>query len=481
MSDTHLARPTDPRTAPPQRRWLALTVLLIPAALTLLSVTSVNLAVPAIRDGIGADATQQSLVLTAYALAFALVLLPAGRLGDQFGHKKVFVTGVAVFTAANLWCGIAPDPTQLVLARILAGVGAGLTMTPVNALIQLLYKGPERARPFAILGAVFGASSAAGPLLGGLLIHSGGEIGWRLTFLVNVPVGILAVILAIFVLPVTAPIGTRGSDPIGMLLFTAGVGLAILPFSLGGGFSVTSTIMLVAGILLLVGFGGWIRARGRQDRFAVVPLRLFRQRALPIGVVSTFLGFAGFTSSFLVLALLWEETLGHDALSAGLLVSPFAIGSVVGALFNRMLLQRYGTRMITAGLTMITLGLATVGMLVIALPAEALTFLVMLLPLLVTGIGVGLFVGPNANASFAQTEGRDAGVASAMVTAAQRTGTAVGLGILSALYALLPGGAASLGNEAIAAFLTAAFAGAAALTLVVTKRSRLDVGDAAAH
>lgn len=131
---------------------------------------------------------------------------------------------------------------------------------------------------------------------------------------------------------------------------------------------------------------------------------------------------------------------------------------------------------------MITLGLAAVGMLVIALPAEALTFLAMLLlPLLVTGIGVGLFVGPNANASFAQTEGRDAGIASAMVIAAQRTGTAVGLGILSALYALLPGGAASLLNEEIAAFITTAFAGAAALTLVVTKRSRLDVGDAAAH
>ncbi|WP_460776582.1 MFS transporter [Microbacterium sp. GXF7504] len=475
MRDTHLTTRTDTTSAPPQRRRLALTVLLIPAALTLLSVTSVNLAVPAIRDGIGADATQQSLVLTAYALAFALVLLPAGRLGDQFGHKRVFVAGVAVFTAANLWCGIAPDPTQLVLARVLAGVGAGLTMTPVNAIIQLLYKGPERARPFAVLGAVFGASSAVGPLLGGILIHSGGEIGWRLTFLVNVPVGILAVALAIFVLPTTKPLGARGSDPLGMLLFTLGVGLAILPFSLGGGFTVWSTVMLIAGILLLTGFGAWIRARARQDRFAVVPTRLFRQRALPIGVVSTFLGFAGFTSSFLVLALLWEEALGHDALSAGLLVSPFAIGSVVGAVLNRPLMQRYGTRMITGGLTMITAGLAAVGVLVLALPATALTFLVMLVPLLVTGVGVGLFVGPNANAAFVQTEGRDAGVASAMVTAAQRTGTAVGLGILSAMYALLPGGAASLANQAIATFVTAAFAGAAALTLVVTRRSRLEV------
>ncbi|WP_460775584.1 MFS transporter [Microbacterium sp. GXF7504] len=474
MSDTHSTRSAHLHAAGGRGRWLALTVLLIPAALTLLSVTSVNVALPAIREGVGADTTQQTLVLTAYALVFALVLLPAGRLGDQFGHKKVFIAGVAIFTIANVWCGFAPDATQLVLGRALAGIGGGLAMTPVTALIQLLYKGPERARPFGIMGAVFGASSAAGPLLGGLLIHFGGDLGWRLTFLVNVPFGLLAVILGVAVIPATAPLGVRGTDPIGMLLFTAGVGLAILPFSLGEGFTPPSAIMLAAGAALLVLFALWIKARERKDRFAVVSPRLFRQRALPIGIVSTFLGFAGFTASFLVLALLWEEALGHDALAAGLLVTPFALGSVASALSTRALTARYGTRVIIAGLTMITVGLAAVGVLVLSLPADALTFLVMLLPLLITGLGVGLFVGPNTNASFVQTEGRDAGVASALVTVAQRAGTAVGIGILSALFVALPGGPASILNEAIAAFITSSFAAAAALTLVFTKRSQLE-------
>lgn len=457
-----------------RRRWLPLTVLLIPAALTLLSVTSINVALPSIRAGLDAGTVGQSLVLTVYALTFALVLLPAGRLGDQYGHKKVFVAGVAIFTVASAWCGLATDLAQLVLGRALTGVGGGLAMTPVTALIQLLYKGPERARPFGIMGAVFGAASAAGPLLGGLLIQSGGDIGWRLVFLVNVPFGILAAALSTFVLPAPRPRGTRGSDPVGLLLFTAGIIATMLPFSLGEGISTTNIVLLVLGLALLALFAVTQRRRERAEKFAVVPLRLFQQRALPIGVVTTFLGFAGFTASFLMLAMLWQDALGHDALSAGLLVMPFALGSVVSAINTQRLTERFGTRVVTAGLTMITAGLTTVGILVLTVSADSLSLPLMLLPLLVTGLGVGLFVGPNTNASFVQTEGRDAGVASALVTTAQRCGTAVGLGLLSALFVSLPGGSTELANQAIAAFVTAGFAAAAALLMIVTRRSSLD-------
>lgn len=456
-----------------RHRWLALTVLLIPAALALLSVTSVNVALPAIRAGLGADAVGQSLVLTAYALVFALILLPAGRWGDQFGHKKVFIAGAVSFTVSSVWCGLAPDVTQLVLARALAGLGAGLVMTPVNALIQLLYQGPERARPFGVMGAVFGAASAAGPLLGGLLIEAGGELGWRLVFLTNAPFGVLAAALAVVVLPAAEPRGARGADPVGLTLFTAGLIGTMLPFSLGADPHAGDAALLAAGLGLLALFALWARHRERRGAFTVVPPRLFRQRALPIGVAVTFLGFAGFTASFLLLALLWQDALGHSPLAAGLLVTPFALGSVAGASSTQSLTRRFGTRIVTAGLTMITAGLVAVGVLVLAL-APALNFWIMLVPLLVTGLGVGLFVGPNTNASFAQTEGGDAGVASAMVTAAQRCGTAVGIGLLSVLYATLPGGPAALGPQAVAAFVTAAFAGAAALLMVLSRRSALD-------
>lgn len=456
------------------RRWLALTVLLIPAALTLLSVTSVNVALPSIRTSLDADIVAQSLVLTSYALTFALILLPAGRLGDQYGHKAVFIVGVVVFTVASLWCGVASDVTQLILARALAGIGGGLALTPLTALIQLLYKGPERARPFGIMGAVSGASSAAGPLLGGFLIQIGGELGWRLVFLANVPFGLLAAILAIYVLPTSKPQGVPGRDPVGMLLFTAGIFLTMLPLSTGGGVQGESVLMLLLGIAVLIGFVVWEMRRERNGKFAIVSLRLFRQRALPIGIITTFLGFAGFTASFLMLALLWQDALGHDAMAAGLVVIPLALGSVLGAINSQRLFKRFGTSIVTVGLSMIGTGLLVVGLQVLFIPADNLSFALVLLPLLVTGLGIGLFVGPNTNASFVETEGRDAGVASALVTAAQRCGTAVGIGVLSALFATAPGGPASLEAQATAAFVIAAFAGAAALVMIVTKRSAFD-------
>lgn len=455
-------------------RWLALTVLLIPAALTLLSVTSVNVALPAIRDDLGAGPVAQSLVLTSYALVFALVLLPAGRWGDRYGHKKVFLAGVTVFTLASIWCGLAQSMPLLITGRALTAVGAGLAMTPVTALIQLLYQGPERARPFAILGAVFGAASAAGPLLGGLLVQAGDDVGWRLIFLVNVPFGLIAVAVAVVVLPTTQPRGVPGSDPVGLLLFTAGLVGTMLPFSLGDGVTNTNVVVLIIGIMLLTLFVAWERRRGGRGEFAVVPLRLFTRRALPIGVVTTFLGFAGFTASFLQLALLWQDALGHSALAAGLLVLPFALGSVAGSIATGRLTAVFGVRIVTIGTTMATVGLVTVGVLVLTVPAATLSVWIMLLPLLLTGTGVGLFVGPNTNAAFAQTDGRDAGVASALVTAAQRCGTAVGIGLLSAIYVTVPGGPTELSTQSAAAFVTAAFTGAAALVMVFTRRSRLE-------
>ena len=156
-------------------------------------------------------------------------------------------------------------------------------------------------------------SSATGPLLGGLLVEVGGDIGWRLVFLVNVPFGVLAALLALRALPASQPAGSRGSDPLGMALFTLAVIGTMLPFSLGNGIEPLNVVILLAGVALLVAFIAWERRREAAERFATVPMRLFRQKALPVGVVSTFLGFAGFTASFLMLALLWQDTLGHSA------------------------------------------------------------------------------------------------------------------------------------------------------------------------
>lgn len=459
---------------PTEHRGAALTVLLVPASLTLLSVTSVNVALPAIREDLATGAISQALILTSYAFVFALLLLPAGLWGDRYGHKRVFVIGTVLFGLGSLWAGVAPDAVQVILGRAMTGVGGALAVTPLTALIQLMYAGPERARPFGIMGAVMSASSAAGPLLGGVLIQSGGDLGWRMVFLVNVPIALIAALVAAKIIPTTPPAQARRADLVGLTLFTAGLACAMLPFSLGTGVTAANGVLLIVGVGLLVGFGAWVRHRDAHNRPSAVPAGLFRQRAMPIGFVTTFLGFAGFTAAFLMLALLWQEGLGRSALAAGLVVLPFATGSTVSAIASNSLTAKMGAHIVTVGLAMIAGGLATVAVMILLLPPEQVTILLVTVPLFITGLGAGMFVGPNTNASLAQTSTQDAGVGSAMVTVAQRAGTAMGIGMLSAWYVAMPdSGPDAMQTHAIAAFGTALLPAVAAVVMVATKRAQL--------
>ncbi|MFI8632343.1 MFS transporter [Microbacterium sp. NPDC077663] len=448
-------------TAHGARRWIALAILLIPVALTLMSVTSVNVALPAIRDGVDASDAAASLVLTGYALAFGLVLVPAGRWGDQHSHKLVFIAGVLVFVAASAWSGLAGDEVQLVISRLLAGIGAGFALTPVAALIQLLFAGLERARPFAIMGAVFGVSTAVGPLLGGLLVAIGPDLGWRLTFLVNVPVGIAVAVLSVFLIPRDRPSGAPRGDAFGLLLLIAGVALLLLPFTIGRGLDVTGILLLLGGVALLVAFALWERSRSRRGLVSIVPSRMFAHRSFPIGVATMFLGFASFTASFLVLALLWQDGLGHSALESGLLILPYAIGSIVAGGLSDRVWHRIGRHTVTVGLAAITLGLAVVGVLLATVTADALSSWILAAPLLLTGIGSGLFVGPNTNAAVTSIDRQDAGVASGLLGTAQRAGTALGIGLVAAVLAAAVEGPGYLASASASAFVTAGFALAA--------------------
>ncbi|RIJ07179.1 MFS transporter, partial [Clavibacter michiganensis subsp. insidiosus] len=209
MSDTTAsARPAKGGDAAPaapvvsRRAWQALIVLLAGMFIALLDTTIVNVALPTIRTSLDASESTLSWIISSYALAFGLALIPAGRLGDRYGHKWVFVTGIALFTLASLACGVAQDDLQLVIARVVQGLAGGLFVPAVTAFIQLLFPPQARGKAFAIMGAVIGVSSALGPIVGGLIIQAAGEeSGWRLVFFVNLPVGLATVIAAIFLLP----------------------------------------------------------------------------------------------------------------------------------------------------------------------------------------------------------------------------------------------------------------------------------------
>ncbi len=214
---------------------LALGVLLLAAFMALLDTTIVNVAIPTIRTGLGASDAAISWVVSGYALAFGLVLIPAGWLGDRIGHRIVFITGLALFTGASLACGLASSQSWLVGTRILQGLGGGLAFTPVTALIQVMFTGRARGRAFSVMGAVIGFATALGPLTGGLIIAGfGNENGWRYVFGVNVPLGILALVGAPFFLPTRQPDTRRAAaDWIGLLLLTTGLIALIVPLIQG--------------------------------------------------------------------------------------------------------------------------------------------------------------------------------------------------------------------------------------------------------
>src|ERR1700741_4255063 len=214
----------------PRRNWLALAVLLVGAFVALLDTTIVNVALPAIRTSLGASNATLSWIVSGYALAFGLALIPAGRVGDRFGHKWVFIAGLSLFTVASLACGLATDDGQLISARAVQGLGGGMFFTPITALIQLMFADRMRARALAMMGATIGFSVALGPLVGGLIIAASGEdAGWRLVFNVNVPLGVLAVIAAVVLLPAGAENAETSADWLGLLLLSAALVALLTP------------------------------------------------------------------------------------------------------------------------------------------------------------------------------------------------------------------------------------------------------------
>jgi MFS family permease len=252
-------------------RWRAFSVCLVAAFMTLLDVSIVNVALPSIRTGLQASQTQLQWIVSGYALAFGLVLVPAGRLGDLHGRRTVFVSSLALFTAASAGCGLARSAAWLIVARLVQGVAGGMLNPQVSGFVQELFTGPRRGRAFGLQGSVIGLSTAVGPLAGGGLISLFGvERGWRSVFFVNVPIGLVAIMLAIRLLPVSAGSGRRESlDPVGMILLGAGTGLLLLPLveERTGGAALIWRLMPASAAVLIV-FVLWERrhAVGARSR-----------------------------------------------------------------------------------------------------------------------------------------------------------------------------------------------------------------------
>ncbi|NQX35445.1 MFS transporter [Herbiconiux sp. VKM Ac-2851] len=431
--------------AVPARAWRALIVLLAGMFIALLDTTIVNVALPTIRTSIDASEATLSWIISGYALAFGLALIPAGRIGDRIGHKWVFFTGVALFTVASLACGLAMDSTQLIVARVVQGLAGGIFVPAVTAFIQLLFPPQSRGKAFAIMGAVIGVSSALGPIVGGLIIQAfGEESGWRLVFGVNLPIGLATLVAAVFLLPgrTAAAEGAPAERPkiamdwLGLVLVSAALVALLVPLIEGQdeGWPLWTILSLVAGALLLVAFGAWEVRYTRRGSIPLVPPSLFRHPAFTGGVVLALVYFASFTSIFFTISLLWQAGLGHTALESGAVSIPFAIGSIVGSSQSARLAQRLGRSVLVIGTAAVVVGLAAIWVILLVTPPADLTNWLLLAPLLIAGAGNGLFIAPNAQFIVATVERKEAGSASGVISAMQRVGSAIGIAVVGSVF-----------------------------------------------
>lgn len=407
-----------------------MSVALVAGFMTLLDVSIVNVALPSIRDDLQLSSGELQWVLSGYAVTFGLMLVPAGRWGDARGRRNVFILGLLLFTVSSAAAGLATGALWLIVARLVQGAAAGLVNPQVSGLVQQLFQPAERGRPFGLLGATIGVSTAVGPLLGGLLIQLfGAGTGWRWIFYINVPIGLVAILLGARWIPRGTPSGRQRLDPLGVALLGVGVVLLLLPLVQerewqGSG----KWLLAVAAIAVLTGFVLWERRVA-----GVVDLGLFRVRSYALGSLVGLLYFAGFTSIFFTFTLLLQNGLHYTALEAGLAITPFALGSAGAAAAGGRAVNRYGRPLVMAGLALVAVGLGATMLALQLVPGDGAGWATAL-PLLVAGIGSGLVISPNQTITLSQVPVERAGSAGAVLQTGQRIGTAIGIAAVGAVF-----------------------------------------------
>lgn len=452
VSQTADAPDVDPRRI--------LSVVLVPLFMSLLSVSIVNVVLPSISDSIGASTSALQWVLSGYTLAFGVLLVPGGRAGDVFGRGRLFVIGVIVFGVGALAAGLSPDPVTLNIARVLMGFGSGLLNPQTVGLIQQYFQGAARGRAFGMFGSVVGVSVAVGPVLGGALIAlAGREWGWRLAFLVNVPIAAAAVLLAFLRFPASAWHGTAESssasspqpdsadsepegqaakrrvdlDPVGNILLALSILAIMLPF-LERAAGPWLFLLIPVGIVLVWIWVRWERRYARRGGTPMVELGLFRTRSFGAGTLLVTLYFLGVTSVWVVVAIFTQNGHGFTAIAAGMIGLPAAICSAISANLSGRFVTRVGRPLVVAGTAVCIVGLASSIVIVWLNSAIGLNLWWLLLTLSFVGIAQGMVISPNQTLTLAEVPIAYAGSAGGVLQTGQRIGTAIGIALLTALF-----------------------------------------------
>jgi EmrB/QacA subfamily drug resistance transporter len=410
-------------------RWQALYVLCAGMLMIILDGTIVNVALPAIQEDLGFSQSSLAWVINAYLIAFGGLLLLAGRLGDLIGRRLVFLVGLAVFTVASLVCGLAGSQEMLIVARFIQGVGGAMASGVILGMIVTMFPDPrDQAKAIGVYSFVAAGGASIGLIAGGVLTQA---INWHWIFFVNVPIGVLAGLLAVRLVERDEGIGLReGADVLGAVLVTAALMLGV--------YTIVETIDYGWGSLHTLGLGGLSAlllaafvARQASAAKPLVPLRIFRSRNVSGSNVVQLLMVAGLYGMFFASVLFLQRVLGYDAIETGLAFLPVSLGiGLLSLSFAPRLIMRFGARtVLVPSLVLIAAGLV----LMTQAPADS-TFAIDLLPaMLLFGIGAGVTFPALMTLAMSGASQSDAGLASGLVNTSLQVGGAVGLAVLATL------------------------------------------------
>jgi EmrB/QacA subfamily drug resistance transporter len=447
--EQHTMTTEQPTTNPAadRRRWMALYVLCVGMLMIVLDVTVVNVALPSIQSDLGFSQSNLAWVVNAYLISFGGLLLLAGRLGDLIGQRRIFLTGLAVFTAASMVCAVAPGQGALIAARFVQGVGGALTSAVILGMIVTMFPEPrEQAKAIGVYGFVASAGGSIGLLAGGALTQA---INWHWIFFINLPVGAITALLAVRLVEGRPGIGLKaGADLPGAVLLTAGLMLGV--YTILGvereGWTSTRTLVLGAVAVALV-----VAFVVRQARVAnpLMPLRLFRSRNVAGANAVQALLVVGMFGMFFLGALYLQRILGYDALEVGLAFLPATI--VMGVMSLRIsgpLSMKYGPKaMLIPSLAVLAAGL----LLFARTPVDGTYVTDILPPILLIGLAAGLAFPALMMLAMSGVAPEDSGLASGLVNTSVQVGGAIGLAVLATLASERTGALQAAGEPAASA------------------------------
>jgi EmrB/QacA subfamily drug resistance transporter len=423
------------RKGHPLRWWILFTILAV-EVMDLLDGTIVNVASPAIRLGLHASLGSLQWIAGGYALAFAVGLVVGGRLGDIYGRRRMFLLGVAGFTLASAFCGLAQDPVMLIVSRLVQGTFAAAMIPQGFGIVRESFSDEDLPMAFGLFGPVIGGSAVLGPIIGGLLVDGNllGQ-GWRMIFLVNVPLGLIALVLGARVLPESRAAQRPTLDVVGALLAAVAAGLLVFPLIQGreDGWPAWTYAMLAAGGLVLGLFVAYERGRERSGRSPLVTMSLFRKRAFSAGLATALVFFGGMIGVMFTFSLYLQLGNGYSAIEAGVALIPWALGTAIGAgVGSGVLVPRYGRAVLHGGLVL--MGLGVLGMIAVVHGGGSdVSAWTLALPELAAGIGMGTMLAPLFSFVLAGVDDHEVGSASGVLNAMQQLGGAAGIALIGTL------------------------------------------------